>query len=458
MIKKIEIQKETNADCTVYAIIDKKIPSFLTKENYPLLESFDYKEGKAIQILLNGKLVYCLAMQNTNESLRKSVASFYKRIKHDVKTLSFDLESFQNKGEVLSEALYMASYEFNQYTAVKQEPTVVFKGANQNLETSYILGKNINEARYYGDEAPNVLNSEVYAEKLQKSLEGLPVKITILNKAAIEKENMNLFLAVNNGSRYEPRFVHVVYEPKQYKKHIALVGKGITFDTGGYSLKPAASMMTMKFDMMGSATVFAAFKSAVEMNIEAKISLFIPITDNAVSGNAITPDSIVVGRSGKTVEILNTDAEGRLILADALDFACDQKPDYIVDAATLTGAVIVALGDQVTGLMSNNDDLSQNFLTSAKECDERVWRLPLFEEYFEDIKSKNAHIKNIGAPGKGGTVTAGAFLAHFIKNDIPWIHLDIAGSSSEQKHLSYCPEGASGLMIRSLVNFLKKMI
>lgn len=457
MLKKIEIHKEIETDALVYGIIDKKIPSFLTKDQYPLLESFDYQEGRAIQILMNGSLVYCIAMKNTNESMRRAVASFYKKIKNQVKTLSFDLESFQNKGEVLAEALYMASYEFNNYTTAKKDPEVFFKGSAQNIDSAYVLGKNINEARYYGDEAPNVLNSEVYATKLQKSLEGLPVRITILNREQIEKENMNLFLAVNKGSSYEPRFVHVVYEPANAKKHIALVGKGITFDTGGYSLKPAASMMTMKFDMMGSATMFAAFKSAVEMKIPSKISLFLPITDNAVSGTSITPDSIVIGRSGKSVEILNTDAEGRLILADALDFACDQSPDYIVDAATLTGAVIVALGDQVTGLMSNNDSLTDIFLTSAKECDERVWRLPLFEEYFDDIKSKNAHIKNIGAPGKGGTVTAGAFLANFIKNDIPWIHLDIAGSSSEQKHLSYCPEGASGLMIRSLVNFLKKI-
>ena len=214
-------------------------------------------------------------------------------------------------------------------------------------------------------------------------------------------------------------------------------------------------MVNMKYDMAGSSTVYAAFRAAVQLEVENKVSCLLGITDNAVSSLATMPDSIVKSRAGKTIEILNTDAEGRLVLADVLSYACDQKPDAIIDAATLTGAVLVALGQEMAGLMSNNQKLADSLLQSAKECDEYLWQLPIIPEFQEDLKSPIADLKNIGSNRYAGSAKAGAFLQNFI-GDTPWIHLDIAGIGDGQTHLPYCPpKGASGMMVRTLVNFIK---
>ena len=269
---------------------------------------------------------------------------------------------------------------------------------------------------------------------------------------------MGMFLSVNAGSAYEPRLVHLTYEPPRATsktKHIALVGKGITFDTGGYCVKPGASMAGMKNDMGGSATVYGAFRAAVLEKAPVKITCILAITDNAINEHATFPDAIVTARNGKTVEILNTDAEGRLILGDALDYACDQNPHYIIDAATLTGACLVALGNQVCAILGNDQKWIEEILKSAKEKDEYMWQLPIINEWRQDIKSKIADIKNIGTPMRAGTAIGAAFLEEFIKNDVKWAHLDVAGVVDSQSHLPYCSaHGASGLMIRSLTHLL----
>ncbi len=458
-MKKIIFEEKATGDVLVYGVINNEFPSFISDENLPLKKYFKSQSLEMLWGQIHHQSYLFIAFDNNNESIRQAVAKAFKELKKKkVKKIVFDAISFKNQSKIIAESCYLASYDFTTYKKESLDnPQVVIQGKSLDLTSVEIITSCVNEARGYGDEAPNVLNSETYSEMLKKSLESLPIKVKILTRKEIEQENMHLFLAVNKASSYEPRFLHAVYEPEQYKKHIALVGKGLTFDTGGYSLKPGNAMMTMKFDMCGSATVFSAFKAAVQLKSQVKLSLFIPMTDNTVSGTGITPDSIVKSRSGQTVEILNTDAEGRLILADALDFACDQHPDIIIDAATLTGAVIVALGDQVTGVMTNNQDLVESFLKVAKEQDEYVWQLPLVKEHYDDMKSPNADLKNIGSAGKGGTVTAGAFLGYFIKNNIPWLHFDIAGTASEQKHLHYCTShGASGLLIRSLISFIQK--
>ena len=268
---------------------------------------------------------------------------------------------------------------------------------------------------------------------------------------------MDMFLSVNNASAHEARLVHLEYSPKgKAHKHIALVGKGLTFDTGGYSLKPSTSMINMKFDMAGSATVYGAFRAAVLLDLPIKISCFLGMTDNAINEHATTPDSIVTAKNGKTVEILNTDAEGRLVLGDVLTYASNFKPSTIIDAATLTGACLVALGTEVCGLMSNDKPLAKSLLQAAQEADEYMWELPIIDEFREDIKGSISDLKNIGGSSYGGTAKAAAFLENFVAKDIAWAHLDIAGIANDQKHLPYCPaKGASGLIVRSLVQFLQ---
>lgn len=414
------------------------------------------------------------------ENLRKAIAKTVKAVS-SLKTdsVSFDIDqlnsikSTEETAYIVAEAIQMTLYSFDKYLSKKNENTLkkiilasTDKKSKAKIEKAITKAENvtgaINYARDLVNEVPNVLRSDVYAkwieEDVKKSLKGHNVKTKILNKAQIEKENMNLFLSVNSGSGFEPRLVHLTYTPKKATKntkHIALVGKGLVFDTGGYSLKPAASMINMKFDMAGSATVYAAFRAAVLENSPYKLTCILAITDNAVSSFATMPDAIVKGRNGKTVEILNTDAEGRLALADALDYACDQNPNVIIDAATLTGACLVALGHEVAGLMSNDDKLAAELKKSAANVDEYVWQLPIIEEWRDEMRSSIADLQNIGKHRMAGTATAAAFLENFIKNDVKWAHFDIAGVGDSQKHLPYCPaKGASGLIVRTLTDFM----
>ncbi|MFW5887690.1 MAG: leucyl aminopeptidase [Bacteriovoracia bacterium] len=413
--------------------------------------------------------------KSNNEIIRKTTAKAYKALKNDgLSEAVFDLDTFTSikdtatKAKIITETIVMSGYVFDKYKSKKDEPTlkkILFqttdKIANKQnlLKNAQALGESVNLARELTNEVPNILNSETYAKLLQKDAAQLPgVQVKTLNKAQIKKEKMNLLLAVNAGSAYEPRLVHLTYTPKKKsknKKHIALVGKGITFDTGGYNLKPSASIVTMKTDMGGSATLYAAFKAAVLSGCPHKLTCVLALTDNAVNENATMPDSIIKARNGKTVEILNTDAEGRLILADALDYTCELKPNVIIDAATLTGACLVALGTEVCAVMGNEDKSIGEILKAAKRQDEYLWQLPIIEEWRKDMKSKNADLKNTGGSRFAGTVKAAAFLQEFIKNDIPWLHLDIAGVCDNQSHLPYCPShGASGIMVRSVCDYI----
>jgi leucyl aminopeptidase len=414
-----------------------------------------------------------------SENLRKTIAKLFKAINKQVYTqVTIGLDSFQgnlNNDELLyitSEAILLSNYDFGKHKSktpqVKLKKFVFVhdgvKGAstfNKALTKAKHITESINLTRDLVNEAPNILHSERYAQIIAKDVkEKLPagVKVKILNKAAIKKEKMNLLLAVNAGSYHEPRLVHLTYTPKKATsktKHYCLVGKGITFDTGGYSLKPGGSMMGMKFDMGGSATVYGAFRAAVLQGAPHKITCILAMTDNKIGPEGIMPDSIVTSRNGKTVEILNTDAEGRLILADALDYACDLKPNYIIDAATLTGACLVALGKEVCGLMTNDEKIGTVVKKAAKKTDEYIWELPVIPEWRNEIKSHIADIKNIGAGRFAGTAVAAAFLEEFIKNNISYAHLDIAGVCDSQSHLPYCDaKGASGLMVRTLFNVL----
>lgn len=414
------------------------------------------------------------------EQVRRSAAVAFKQFSgKKYNSVSIDASSFNAVSDLgktvglLTESLLMTSYTFENYLSKKSENTfksvslfVSDKKAKKNVEKYHQeaqhVGESVNFIRDLINEPPNVLNSIEYAKRIEKdvktALKGHNVKVNILGKAELKKEKMGCFLAVNAGSAYEPRLVHLTYTPKKATKntkHFALVGKGLTFDTGGYSLKPAASMMNMKFDMGGSATVYGAFRAAVLNNSPYKISLVLGMTDNAVSSLATMPDSIVTARNGKTVEILNTDAEGRLVLADCLDYASDLKPNYIIDAATLTGACLIALGNQVCAVLGNDDKFIKKVQDSAKNQDEYMWQLPIINEWRDDMKSKIADLKNIGTAGRAGTATAAAFLEYFIGEGISWAHLDVAGIADSQSHLPYCPsKGGSGLVVRTLHHLL----
>jgi leucyl aminopeptidase len=410
----------------------------------------------------------------TLENIRNQMASFYKSVKEKFEDMSIDLDSFKVKNleetiGAITEALYLAGYYFDKYLSKKNSSQLKniyldcsgkkSEKAQEQLDKAEVISSCMNFARDLVNEPPNVLNSETYAKEVEKDAHSLKrVKCQILGRIDLKKENMGMFLAVNAGSAHEPRLVHLTYTPaKAHKntKHIVLVGKGLTFDTGGYSLKPGDSMKGMKYDMAGSATVYGAFRAASMLGADIKITCLMGLTDNAVNEHATMPDSIVTARNGKTVEILNTDAEGRLVLGDVLSYACDLKPDAILDAATLTGAVLVALGSEIAGLMGNDQKLIDTLLKHAKSCDEYLWQLPVIEPFKKEMKSKTADLKNIAESRFAGSAKAAAFLENFVTDGIPWAHFDIAGVAEGQKHLSYCPEkGGSGIMVRTILSYL----
>jgi leucyl aminopeptidase len=415
----------------------------------------------------------------STEKLRKEMAKVATSAKMKVKSLTLNLESFKVSGldstvNAIVEGMELAIYTFDKHLSKKSESTLktinldtkekaaAVKKLKKVVDETLVVTESIFVARDFVNSPPNVLNSETYAKAVKKDVskvQGVTVKIH--GKKELKKMGAGLFLSVNAGSAFEPQMVHLTYTPKKVTKntkHITLVGKGLTFDTGGYSLKPGGSMMNMKFDMAGSATMFAAFRAAALLELPVKVSCVLGMTDNAVNEHATMPDSIVTGRSGKTVEILNTDAEGRLVLADCLDYACDLKPDAIIDAATLTGACLVAVGSETAAVLGNDDKLIGSLLKSAKNTSEYMWQLPIIPEFHEDMKSPIADLKNIGGSSYGGTAKAAAFLECFIKDDISWAHLDIAGIGDSQGHLPYCPKkGVSGLVIRTLVDYLRNV-
>jgi leucyl aminopeptidase len=482
--QKSSTPKAKGAKTETSVSIDHWSDKTLKEEFLSLRSAKNYKAGKDETLTFSGAMGETVLVVGLGErgklnaeDLRKTVAKILKATKGKFQTVAFDVPGFNvvkdevKAAAIITESILMTDYSFDVYKSKKSEQ------AEQTVFLSHVEKKNsariekalssirnitgsINVVKDFINEAPNVLHSEEYARRIEadvkKNLKG--VKIKILNKAQIQKEKMNLLLSVNSGSAYEPRLVHLTYEPARMNsktKHIALVGKGITFDTGGYSLKPGTSMTGMKYDMGGSATVYGAFRAAVLEKSPIKITCVLAITDNAVNSMATVPDSIVTGRNGKTVEILNTDAEGRLILADAMDYACDQNPQYIVDAATLTGACLVALGNQVCAILGNDQKWINEIMGSAKSQDEYMWQLPIINEWRQDIKSKIADLRNIGTPMRAGTAIGAAFIEEFVKNDIKWAHLDVAGVVDSQSHLPYCPaSGASGLIVRTLTHLL----
>ncbi len=279
------------------------------------------------------------------------------------------------------------------------------------------------------------------------------LRVRILEKKDMQRLGMGALLGVASGSAQPPKFIIVEYNRGGNKPFMALVGKSITFDSGGISIKPAENMDKMKDDMSGGAAVLGAIQNAAALKLPLNIVGLLPATENMPGGGAYKPGDVLRTLSGQTIEILNTDAEGRLILSDALAYACKYKPSVIVDIATLTGACTIALGYEAIGMLGNNDKFKQKMREAGEKTGERVWELPLWEGYFEHIKSDIADMKNTGGR-PGGVITAAALLSKFVK-DHPWVHLDIAATAWTEKDRPYTPKGATGIGVRLLTQFLR---
>jgi leucyl aminopeptidase len=310
-------------------------------------------------------------------------------------------------------------------------------------------------ARDVGNTPGNDLGPVELARATKDLAESHGLRLKVLDKRAIQKEKMGGLLGVNAGSARPPVFLVGEHAPAKARGTVVLIGKGITFDSGGISLKPAASMGEMKYDMMGAATVFACLAAAKSLRLPVHVVALAPVTENMPGGSATRPGDILRMRNGKTVEVDNTDAEGRLVLADALSYAAKFRPDLLIDYATLTGAVLIALGHECAGLMTPEDDLARELIAAGEATGERVWRLPVWDEYRENLKSEWADMKNTGGRS-AGTINAAVFLKEFVPEGVPWAHLDVAGVAHFEKEQSGWPAGASGFGVALTMEFLKK--
>jgi len=305
---------------------------------------------------------------------------------------------------------------------------------------------------------PNFLTPSQMANEAKKLATEYDLNLKILDKKECAKEGMGAYLAVAKGSDLEPHFIHLKYCPKISKNKVVLIGKGLTFDSGGYNLKVGASQIEkMKYDMGGSASVFGAARAIGELKpINTEVHFIVAACENMINGSALHPGDIVTASNGKTIEVNNTDAEGRLTLADALVYACKLQPNAIVDLATLTGACVIALGDEIAGLWTDNDQLSEQLTRAADKAGEGIWRMPMQDSYKSGIKSSIADLQNTG-PRPGGSITAALFLKEFVNTSIPWAHIDIAGTCWTEKDRDITPKGATGYGVRTLVNWIKEL-
>lgn len=395
-----------------------------------------------------------------------------------VRSVAIDLDSLtrglksdlpaKRAARVFAEGFLLGAYKFDKYKskpkAEKAEyqgvERVVFVGKDRALarnlekELEQVAGmvEAVNITRDWSNEPSNVGTPEYFAGEAQRLAREYGLKCTILTEKDAAKENMGLFLGVGQGSVREGRIVVLEYAPKsKAAKTLAYVGKGVTFDSGGISIKPSLRMEEMKHDMTGAATIMGAIVLAAKWKVKNRVVAILAFTENMPDGDAIQPGNIIISRAGKTVEIINTDAEGRLILADVLDYAHVFKPDAIVDVATLTGAVTVALGKHCCAVLGNNQALIDSLRRVGDENGERIWQLPIFDEYFDDLKSDYADMKNSANDGLGGTIRGAIFLKQFIHKGMKWAHLDIAATASGLGHVPYYPKkGASGTYVRTL--------
>jgi leucyl aminopeptidase len=328
----------------------------------------------------------------------------------------------------------------------------------ERLQQVRLLRTSQQLARDLGNRPGNDLTPEAFAaaaKEMADQVSGL--RVTILGMKEILKENMGGVLGVSKGSVEEPRVIVIEHRPKKPKKSVVLIGKGVTFDSGGISLKPSKDMGWMKYDMCGAATVMGVMRAVADLDLPIKVVGLIPAVENLPSGTATKPGDVLTMSNGKTVEVDNTDAEGRLILADALHYAARFNPDIVIDYATLTGACVVALGHEAAGAMGNDPGVIETLRKIGETVGERVWPMPLYDEYMSYIKSEWADMKNAGSRW-GGAVTAGSFLKQFVPENVSWVHLDVAGVAYNEREHNGLPMGATGFGVVLTANYLQDLL
>jgi len=437
--------------------------------------SFEGKPGQSVLVASSGRVaadaVLLLGVGDpsaiTLDGLRRAGASL-ARASTKVATVSTTLldaaptdAAASAAAEAFAEGVLLGAYQFLEYkssaTASSLRRVVVLDGradVKRGLDRGDVIAHATIWARDVVNEPSGFQSPSDFVASARRLLNRRGVTIEALGDAQLRSHRMGGVLGVGQGSARPPRFLKISYEPRgRAAGRLALVGKGVVFDSGGLSLKPAGGMETMKTDMSGAAAVVATMSALRSLGVKTRVTAYVPLVENMPSGTAIRPGDVLTIRNGKTVEVLNTDAEGRLILADALSLAVDDKADAIIDLATLTGACVVALGEKIAGLMTNHDGWSEQVRAAADRVGEPVWPLPLPTEYRKQLESEVADLRNIGTGSYGGALTAGIFLEQFVA-DRPWAHLDIAGPARAPSDDGYLVKGGTGFGVRTLLELV----
>ena len=435
-----------------------------------ILKTSDLKKNILVFELNSKKKIILLSIKNNLKlsDIENLGGEFYSRINTGKNADYFIIsDSLSSKHEkflaYFLHGIKLKSYEFKKYKTKKDLRNISLNviGNRNKVSSQHLLRfKALEEGTFFArdlvSEPGNILHPDEYAKRLI-SLRKLGLKVTIYDRKKLKKLGMHALLGVGQGSIRGSYLVTMEWNGKKNgSKPLAFVGKGVCFDTGGYSLKPAKFMEDMTYDMAGSATVVGLMKNLAMRKAKINAVGVVGLVENMVSGNAQRPGDIVKSYSGKTIEVLNTDAEGRLVLADALTFTEKKfKPKFIIDLATLTGAIIVCLGSEYAGLFSNNDKLSEQIFKAGEKVEEKVWRMPLHKNYDKLMNSKNADVQNINYVGGAGSTTAAQFLQRFIINKTPWAHLDIAGMAFSKYGGALNSGGATGFGVRLLNQFVE---
>ncbi len=361
------------------------------------------------------------------------------------------------------EGILLGNYEFSKYKSEKKKPSKLevrfysdSPAAAKGIKNGIALIDSVYFTRDLVNEPAITLTPQELAARIRKRFSGTGVKVKVLNKNEILKRKMNALYSVGKGSANPPLLIELHYKPAKAKSKIALVGKGVTYDSGGYSIKPTDGMVDMKADMAGAAAVVGILDAAAKLKMPVELYGVIPAVENLINGNSYKPGDIVSTASGKTIEVKNTDAEGRIILADALEYASAKKPEKIIDFATLTGACVVALGEYAAGLFSKDEEIENKFKSIGEKTFELVWPLPFRDEYSKLLESDIADISNLG-PRWGGAITAAKFLEFFVDKSVEYAHIDIAGPAMKNKLSNYTEKWNTGYGVRLTVEYLKSL-
>jgi leucyl aminopeptidase len=472
-----------NADIEVVFVIDKNIDHSWVES--PAELSLLGFEGKPKQKLImpSQKKLYISVGSFDHDDLRIGASDVLKTLK-STKFESLKIGFYQGSCATASlkamvEGFILGEYEFDRYKSIKAsnpiesitistecyaqptEPLDVEK-LSKDLSDALIIAESVNLARDIVNTPPDDMTPLDFASFADEIADAENLDCIIHDERYLEQEKMGAFLAVGRASAHKPRLIHLIYAPKNPIATVALVGKGLCYDSGGLSLKPAEHMVTMKADKSGAAAVLAVMSALDRLGFPIEVHGVIGAAENMIGGNAYKPDDVLTAKNGKTIEIRNTDAEGRLVLADCLCYIQDylaennKKPNYILDFATLTGACVVALGEYTTGVMGHSDEAKERVLKAAKSSGELASTLPFNRYLSELMKSEIADLSNISSSRYGGAITAAIFLSNFIseENKEAWVHLDIAGPAYVEKSWGYNPHGASGAGVRLALKWL----